>query len=319
MYRNPKPETSMMVLNDDDVRERLRWPDALTALEQAFKSRYKNPQAFIMPERVGIGLAQRNLLTMPCADQDGWFGVKQVAVTPENPLRGKPSVQAWYTLFDPTGTPVLACSATFLTKFRTSAVSAIAAKYLSYPDTKTLLVIGTGSLAPWMAEAHTQTVAYQKVLVWGRDKERTRRTVGIIRGRLSMKVEPIFDLERALFESDVVSVATTSRMPIIEREHVRYGHHFDLVGAFTPEMIEVDAGVVRGSEVYVDDLHACKAEAGDLIQAQEYGWSFDRVKGDLAKVVSEPILRGNMTLFKSVGLALEDLVVAKLLVKSWLN
>jgi ornithine cyclodeaminase/alanine dehydrogenase-like protein (mu-crystallin family) len=309
----------MIVLNDDTVRERLKWPDVLAALEQAFKLRYKNPKAFIMPERVGMGVDHGNLLTMPCADQDGWFGVKQVAVIPDNPRRNKPSVQAWYTLFDPTGTPVLACSATFLTKFRTSAVSAIAAKYLAFPNSNTLLVIGTGSLAPWMAEAHTQTIRYQKVLVWGRDKERTQRTVGTIRGRLRMKVEPIFDLERALFESDVVSVATTSRTPIIQGKHVRYGHHFDLVGAFIPEMIEVNVDVVKGASVYVDDLDACKVEAGDLIQAEEYGWSFNRVKGDLAKVVSEHVIRTNVTLFKSVGLALEDLVVAKLLVGSHLN
>jgi alanine dehydrogenase len=303
----------MNLLNDDAVREKLKWPEVLSSLEQAFKLRYQNPKAFMMPERIGIGVTQGTLLTMPCADQEGWFGVKQVSVIPDNPSRNKPSVQAWYTLFDPTGTPVLACSATLLTKIRTSAVSAIAAKHLAPTNAKTLLVIGTGSLAPWMAEAHTQTLSYQKVLVWGRNEEKTQRTVGAIRQRLRMKVEPMEDLERAIFQSDVVSVATTSRSPILLGQHVHPELHIDLVGAFIPEMIEVDADVVRQAQVFVDDLEACKVEAGDLIQAEQRGWSFDKVKGDLAKVVSKRIERGNVTLFKSVGLALEDLVVAKLL------
>ena len=137
-----------------------------------------------MPERVGMNVPQGTLLTMPCADQEGWFGVKQVAVIPENPKRNKPSVQAWYTLFDPTGTPVLACSATLLTKFRTSAVSAIAANYLAAHDASTLLVVGTGSLAPWMTEAHTQVRRYKKILVWGRNSQKVQKTITEIQQRL---------------------------------------------------------------------------------------------------------------------------------------
>ena len=112
----------------------------------------------------------------------------------------------------------------------------------------------------------------------------------------------------------MITVATTSRTPIIQGKFLRAGQHIDLVGAFIPEMIEVDAETVQKADVFVDDLQACKIEAGDLIQAQQAGWSFEQVKADLAKVVSEQVTSGNITLFKSVGLALEDLVVAKLLV-----
>ncbi len=275
-----------------------------------------------MPERVGMNVPQGTLLTMPCADQEGWFGVKQVSVIPENPTKGRPSVQAWYTLFDPTGTPVLACSATLLTKFRTSAVSAIAAKYLANPNVQILLVVGTGSLSPWMAEAHAQVRDYKKILVWGRNPDKTQKTVKEIQQRLNKPVEAIEKLEDGIAQADVITAATTSRRPIIQGQYLHAGQHIDIVGAFIPAMIEVDAETVKGSSVFVDDIQACKIEAGDLIQAQEMGWTFDEVKGDLAAVVSEVVSAvvsekvdpRNRTLFKSVGLALEDLVVAKLLV-----
>jgi alanine dehydrogenase len=304
----------MNILTDTDIRERLKWPDVLRTLEQAFNTRYQHPNTFAMPERVGIGFEKNSFLTMPCADSEGWFGVKQVSVIPDNPKQDKPSVQAWYTLFDTTGTPALACSATLLTKFRTSAVSAIAANYLAKKDAKTLLVVGTGSLAPWMAEAHTQVRNYETILVWGRDTDKAETSVKEISSRVSLPVNVATDLESAANQADVITVATTSRTPILKGVWLHEGQHIDLVGAFVPEMIEVDADVVKRSSVYVDDLHACKVEAGDLIQAEKHGWSWGKVKGDLAKVVAEKLSRDSVTLFKSVGLGLEDLVVAKLLV-----
>ncbi len=304
----------MKILTDNDIREKLKWSDVLHVLEEAFKARYQNPNVFALPERVGISFNQNSFLTMPCADSDGWFGVKQVSVIPDNPSRNKPSVQAWYTLFDTTGTPALACSATFLTKFRTSAVSAIAANHLANKDAKTLLVVGTGSLAPWMAEAHTQVRNYGGILVWGRNADKADTAAKDISSRTKHSVTAVNNVENAIRQADVITVATTSRAPIIKGEWLRDGQHLDLVGAFVPEMIEVDAEVVKGSSVYVDDLPACKVEAGDLIQAEKHGWAWENVKGDLAKVVSAKQGRGNVTLFKSVGLGLEDLVVAKLLI-----
>jgi alanine dehydrogenase len=304
----------MNILTDRDIRERLEWSKVLHVLEEAFKHRYQNPNAFAMPERVGISVSNNSFLTMPCADSEGWFGVKQVSVIPDNPQRNKPSVQAWYTLFDTTGTPVLACSATLLTKFRTSAVSAVAANYLAKKDAKTLLVVGTGSLAPWMAEAHTQVRDYETILVWGRNFDKAEATAKDISSRTTKPVKVVTDLESAVQKADVITVATTSRTPILGGAWLRGEQHIDLVGAFVPEMIEVDTDVVKGSSVYVDDLHACKVEAGDLIQAEKHGWVWGNVRGDLAKVVVEKPKRDSVTLFKSVGLALEDLVVAKLLV-----
>lgn len=309
----------MEVLTADDVRSRLSWAEGLKELEAAFKTRKR----FQLPERIALSAPGGTLLTMPCADDKGWFGVKQVSVMPGNPGRGKPSVQAWYTLFDPTGTPVLACDATLLTRFRTAAVSAVAAKYLAPAQTETLLVVGTGSLSPWLGEAHLQVRPYQTVLVWGRSAGKAEATAADLELRFhtagfAPHVSVAADLAAAVSQADVITVATTARTPFLKGEWLRNGQHLDLVGAFTPEMAEADADAVKRADVFVDDLEACMLEAGDLIQAQAQGWSFGGVYGDLPSLVAGEADRsgpGRITLFKSVGLALEDLVVAKLLLK----
>ena len=306
----------MKLWSDDEVRAHLTWSGVLTALEDAFQRRAEDPKQFIMPERVALQVPGGTYLTMPCADREGWFGVKQVSVLPDNPANGKSSVQAWYTLFDPTGTPALACDATLLTRWRTAAVSALAANHLVPAQAKRLLVVGTGSLAPWQGEAHAQVRNYETVAVWGRDADKAKRTADTLGSRLDTNIEIAPDLEAAVKETDVITVATTAQRAFIKGAWLRPGQHLDLVGAFVPEMAEADADAIKRADVFVDDLEAAKLEAGDLIQAQAQGWSFDLVYGDLGEVVTGTAGRGGpnrITLFKSVGLALEDLAVAKLL------
>jgi alanine dehydrogenase len=304
----------MTFLSDDDVRQRLAWPEVIEALERAFASK----ASYQAPERVAIRQQGNSYLTMPCVDAEGYFGVKQVAVIPGNASRGKPSVQAHYTLFAPDGEPLLSCSAEALTKLRTAGVSAVAAKHLAPAGVKTLLLVGNGALAPYMAEAHAQVRGYTRVLVWGRSAEKAERTAKALRERLpDSSVEVAEDLADALLEAEVITAATTAHEPIIHGPWLREGQHLDLVGAFTPEMREVDADAVKRAAVFVDDLTAAKAEAGDLIQAAARNWSWQAVRGELADVVAGRARReakDEVTLFKSVGLALEDLAVARLLV-----
>lgn len=306
----------MQYLDDAQVKARLSWPALIGALEAAFARRAAEPGYFVQPERLLLK-GQGSYLVMPCLDGEGYFGVKQVAVLPHNPARGLPGVQAHYTLFDASGTPALSCSATLLTRLRTAAVSALAAKYLAPAAPETLLVVGTGGLAPVMAEAHCQVRRYRRVLVWGRRRERAQQTAAAIRAALGgLEVVVADDLVAALAEAEVISAATSARAPLIPGAALRPGQHLDLVGAFTPEMAEADAEAVKRADVFVDERAACLQEAGDLIQAQAQGWSWELVEGDLSELVSGRAKRQapqRLTLFKSVGLALEDLVAAKLL------
>ncbi len=306
----------MRLLRDHDVA-RLAWDDVFDALRAAFR----DPARYRVAERVQLEAPDGGAwLTMPCASADGWFGVKQVSVLPANAAAGRPSVQAWYTLMGPDGAPTLATEAGLLTKLRTSAVSALAADVLAPPSPRTLLVVGTGALAPWMARAHLQVRPFETVWVWGRRPERAEATVAAILAELqglptrpAVAVAP--DLEAAVRGADVVSVATTSQVALVEGAWLRAGQHVDLVGAFLPTMREVDAEAVRRAQVVVDDRRAARAEAGDLVRAAAEGWSWDAVAGDLADALAGRLERATdrPTLFKSVGLALEDLAVVRLL------
>jgi ornithine cyclodeaminase len=302
----------MQFFSDDDVRNTLAWDDVLAALEAGFRHKDR----FIIPERTMIQAKDNVYLTMPCLDADGWFGVKQVAIVPANNARNLPTVQAHYTLNDPQGTPSVSASATLMTKMRTAGASALAARYLAPADAKTLLVVGTGSLAPWQAEAHAQVRPYERVLVWGRKREKTASTRADIAARLpNVTVTVTDDLAAACQQADVITVATTAKHPIIMGDWLADKPlHLDLVGAFTPEMAEADPLTINKAAVYIDDLAGIRAEAGDLIQASEAGWSFDEVQADLQTLVRDfQPANKPLTLFKSVGLALEDLQVAKLL------
>lgn len=306
----------MRILSDDEVA-RLSWERVLEGLRGAFRDRGR----FEVPERVQLRAPDGGAwLTMPSADADGWFGVKQVSVLPRNPARGLPSVQAWYTLMGPDGAPVLATDAGLLTKLRTAAVSAIAADLMAPAPAASLLVVGTGALAPWMARAHLQVRAYERVVVWGRRTGRAEAVVSeLARDFEGAPVRPALavahDLEEAVRWADVVTVATTSREPLVRGEWLRAGQHLDLVGAFTRAMRETDAEAVRRSQVVVDDARAARAEAGDLAHAADEGWSWDELAGDLADALAGRLRRDptRPTLFKSVGLAFEDLVLARLL------
>lgn len=305
-----------MKLPSTDAALSLGWSAILAALRQAFL----DPGRYRMAERMALPAPDGgSWLAMPCADSDGWFGVKQVSVLPHNPARGLPSVQAWYTLMGPDGAPVMATDAGLLTKVRTSAVSALAADALARSDSDTLLVVGSGSLSPWMARAHLQVRPYRRVLVWGRRPEAATVLAAELGSELvGPEVVAIHDLETAVHEADVITVATTSQQPLVRGAWLRAGQHLDLVGAFNLEMRETDAEAVLRSWVVVDERTAARAEAGDLHQAVAEGWSWEQMAGDLHELLTGRLqpARDRPTLFKSVGLAFEDLAVARLLAGS---
>lgn len=302
----------MRILSNKDVSSSLNWDDVFAALSDAFLQK----DEYFTPDRVVVSTSNdRSFLAMPCLSSEGYFGVKQVSVVPENIGRGLPTVQSWYTLMDPKGRTILSAEADFLTCIRTAAVSALAAYYLAYPRDSALLVIGTGALAPWMAEAHAHLRKYTRILVWGRDGESAERTATEVRLRLpNVTVNTTANLEWATRSVSVVTCATSAKEPVIRGAWLDPIHHVDIVGSFTPTMQEVDADAVVGSDVVVDDRHAVQAEAGDLISAQSRGWKFAKIRADLAEVIKGDFVRGEKTtLFKSVGLAIEDLVLALLL------
>jgi ornithine cyclodeaminase/alanine dehydrogenase-like protein (mu-crystallin family) len=266
------------------------------------------------------GAAPAHLLTMPAWVEGDTVGVKLVTVFPGNAARGLGAVSSIYALFSgETGQPLAIIDGEALTNRRTAAASALASTFLSRPDAVTLLIVGTGNLARHLAEAHPAVRPISRVLVWGRNAGRAAAMAEELRGR-GLNAEPAADLAEATARADIISCATTSAQALVKGADLRPGTHLDLVGAFTPAMREADDAAVLRASVFVDTYPGAFAEAGDLLQAAATGgWSTDLTRADLHELAAglKPGRQsaGEITLFKSVGTALEDLTAAKLLLE----
>jgi ornithine cyclodeaminase len=246
------------------------------------------------------------------------LGVKVVTVMPENAARGVASVQATYLLLDrDSGEAIALLDGEALTLRRTAAASALAARYLARDDARTLLLVGSGRLAGWMARAHVSLrPAIDRVLVWGRDAGRREALAETLRGE-GLPAQAVSDLEAAVRSADIVTCATTAKEPIVKGAWLSPGTHLDLVGGFRRDMREVDDQAVVSAALFVDTYQGALEEAGDLTQPLAAGLILrEQVQGDLTSLVGGSVKgRRNptqITLFKSVGTALEDLAAAQL-------
>jgi ornithine cyclodeaminase len=251
------------------------------------------------------------LLLMPAWRANGMLGVKVVSVFPGNGARALPAVSASYLLCDSaTGQHLALIDGGEITRRRTAAASALAGSFLAREDAATLLIVGSGHVAGLMADAYRVVRPIERVLIWN------IRSAGA--GRLAARIggEAVSDLAAAVQEADIVSCATLSREPPVRGEWLRPGTHLDLIGGFTPAMREADDEAVRRSRVFID-TDAALAEAGDLLDPIAHGvLRREDVAGSLFSLCrgEMPGRRdaGEITLFKSVGSALEDLAAAGL-------
>jgi ornithine cyclodeaminase/alanine dehydrogenase-like protein (mu-crystallin family) len=300
----------------------LAYPGLVDVLQAAFK------QGAIAPLRHhhAIALAGRpeaTLLLMPAweAEASGspfagrHLGVKTVTVFPDNAARAKPAVFGTYLLLSAeTGETLAVMDATRLTAWRTGAASALASRYLSRTDAARLLMVGAGALAPHLVAAHASVRPIREVTLWNRSPERARVLADTLAAR-GLDVSIAGDLEAAVRRADIVSAATISAEPLIRGDWLAPGTHVDCVGAYKPSMRETDDAVVRRARIYVDTRPGAFAEAGDIVQPLAAGVIgkeavlgdlFDLTRGTVAgRQTSEEI-----TFFKSVGAAIEDLAAA---------
>lgn len=261
------------------------------------------------------------LLLMP-AWSDGTppahIGLKSVTVHPGNPAQGLASVQGVYLLLDgATGSPVALIDGPALTARRTAAASALAATFLARTDARRLLMIGTGRLAPELVRAHAAVRPIRDVTIWGRNPATSRDLANQLASD-SFEVNPVTDLEAAVRAADIVSCATTSLDPVFKGAWLRPGCHVDLVGGFRPDMREADDDAIARARVFVDTIEGATREAGDIVQPVESGALHPSdIEADLFGLCRQEH-KGResakeITLFKSVGTALEDLAAAELL------
>ena len=308
----------MRVMNASEVEAALETEALVEQLRQMFRAGASVPQRHHHTVNVP-GAADATLLLMPAWQEGRYMGVKIVTVFPNNAEKSLPSVMGAYVLLSArTGEPLAMIDGRMLTLRRTACASALAAKYLARSDASRLLMVGTGALAPHLILAHAQVRPIKEVLIWGRDAAKAGRLARNLSSR-RLKAQATGDLEGAVRGADVISCATLSKEPLVRGEWLREGAHVDLVGGFTPEMREADDAAVRAARLYVDTYTGALAEAGDLVQPLAQGViQRTDVVGELAELVrgERPgrATAEEITLFKSVGTALEDLAAAQLVV-----
>jgi ornithine cyclodeaminase/alanine dehydrogenase-like protein (mu-crystallin family) len=263
--------------------------------------------------------ASDSLLLMP-AWSDQALGVKLVTVMPSNSARGAATVNAIYVVFDRvSGAPQAVIDGEALTLRRTAAVSLLAARGMARADARTVLVIGTGKLAPYMAHAMTIACRPDRLWVWGRRGEGAQTMAQRLRDE-GLPAQVVDDLESAVRQADVISCATTSTQPIVRGAWLAAGTHLDLVGGFRRGMREADDEAVARSRIVVDTYAGALAEAADILEPLDRG-VIDRtaIVAELAELAagtrSGRTDAEQITLFKSVGTALADLAAARLLLE----
>jgi ornithine cyclodeaminase len=318
------------ILSADDVDRALDDLALIDRLEAMFRTGCEMPtrhhHTVFAPN--GPGSADATLLLMPAWTRgpDGHIGIKLVTVFPDNGRRGLPSIYGQYLLLDgSTGAPVALLDGTMLTKRRTACASGLASRYLSRPQSRRLAMLGTGALAPQLIRVHAKVRPIEDVLIWGRRAEQAQALAGALAMSLPrdlgrpIRVRAVTDCRQAVTEADIVSCATLSKTPLIQGEWLHEGQHLDLVGAFTPEMRESDDRAVARARVHVDTRAGAMKEGGDIVQALANGAIdagdivadlFELARGHKAGRSADDVT--SITLFKSVGAALEDLAAAEL-------
>lgn len=259
--------------------------------------------------------ADSTLLLMPAWNPSKNAGVKIVTVSPENGQFNLPSIQGTYIYFDAIKGSIKAIlEVKSLTVKRTAAASALASFYLSRKDASSLLMIGTGALSINLIKAHASIRPIEKVYVWGRNFEKSKAICEELKDE-RFTLEPIHRIEEKISDVDIISCATLSKTPLVLGKHLKSGQHIDLVGAYKKDMREADDETVSKASVFVDTFQGGLKESGDIVIPLQNGTLKEEdIKADLFQLSSLKkegrTNKNEITVFKSVGHALEDLAAA---------
>jgi len=302
------------MITDEQVRSALPWRTAVESLRAGFAG----GSTTTAPQRHHHAMSDAEdaptLLLMP-AWSHSYVGIKIVAVFPSNRGTDVPTINGNYLLMDgATGVPLAVLDGGELTARRTAAASVLAATLLSRPESSRLVVVGAGRLAGNLARAYAEHFALTDIAVWNHRPAGAERLAAELAGD-GLPASATTELPSAVAAADIVTVATLSSGPVVRGAWLAPGTHLDLVGGFTPTMRETDDDAIRRAEVFVDTMTGALKEAGDIVQPLQSGvLSVEDIRGDLFALCAAPSSPtrgpGAITLFKSVGHALEDLVAA---------
>ena len=256
------------------------------------------------------------LLLMPAWHAGKDAGVKIATVSPNNGKYGLPAIQGTYIYLDAnTGEVKAILDAKALTAKRTAAASAMASSYLSRQDASAMLMIGTGALSKNLIEAHATVSPIKRVYIWGRDFKKASLIASEFETS-PFTVEPINTIEEVVQLVDIICCATLSKTPLVLGKHLVSGQHIDLVGSYKKDMREADNEAIVQCRIFVDSYYGALNETGDIFIPLQNGIiTKDDIKADLFELCAGTkhgrASQQEITLFKSVGHSLEDLIAAR--------
>jgi ornithine cyclodeaminase len=316
----------VLVLNGEEVTRLLPMPECIEVMRDALAALARGealvPLRTVMrvPGVSGfLGLMPGYI--SPLKGQEGALGLKAVSVFPGNAKRGIDTHQGAVLLFEAdTGRLSALMDGAAITAIRTAAVSGVATDLLARRDAGELAILGAGVQARTHIEAIAAVRPLRRVRIWSRNAERAAALASELRPRVKISIEAAASAEAAVREADIVATVTASPEPILERGWLKEGVHINAVGSSIPTSREIDTATMVAARLFVDRRESALAEAGDLLIAMAEGAvKGDHVQAELGEVIigKNPGRRSphDLTLFKSLGLAVEDVASAAYLIR----
>ncbi len=311
--------SELVVLAHDDVKRLLAMDDCIELMAEALadlaRGRSWQPLRFVVrpPEEQSL----MGLMPAHRSSPEPAYGLKTVCIFPGNPARGLDAHQGGVMLFDgETGELRALVDASAVTSIRTAAVSAVATRALARPESRVLAILGSGVQARAHLEAMARVLPFEQARVWSRTAEHARAFAD--EAKASFPVEVAASAEAAVRGADVVVTVTSAREPIVERGWLAPGAHVNAVGSSIPTARELDSATIAAAALFVDRMESTVNESGEYLRAvEEEGIGPDHIRAELGEVLTGSAAGRRsdeeLTVFVSLGLAVEDLAAAEYL------
>ncbi|KTD00523.1 ornithine cyclodeaminase family protein [Fluoribacter gormanii] len=312
---------SLRLLSLDEVQQSITMSQAIKAMENAFIQLAK--QHAKLPLRTGITIDEEDALTltMPAyLAQDKALGLKVASIFPKNSTRNKPSITGFIMLLDATtGEPQALMDASYLTALRTGAVSGLATQYFATDDATHVAIIGSGVQAETQLQAVATVRDIKRVSIWSRNIKNAEQFAAQFANQYTINVYDHISL--AVKDADIICTATASTEPLIHLRDVQPHVHINAIGSHTAMMKEISTEVLKQAVVIVDQLSAVMAEAGEIISAVQQNQLKQEEIVELGNwlIDKNTEYKDQLTVFKSVGLSIQDLSVASVVYQNAIN
>lgn len=310
---------TVKIISAGDIARCIEMKETIAVMKNAFRA--VSSREAVMPLRTSMAIDDHEgmALFMPAyLPESGQISLKTVMTYKNNPTNGLPAIHALVQLFSAaTGQPLAIIDGEYLTALRTGAASGVATELLAAADAERVAIIGAGVQGRTQLEAVCSARKIRQAYIIDLSRQAMESFAEEMERRLTLDVRPA-GLE-VLPEVDIICTATSSRRPLFSHEMLKSGVHINAIGAFRPDMCEIPPETVKNARVFVDQYEACCKEAGDLIQPIETGLiDHNHIRQELGTLLLDSgwdkgALAGQTTLFKSVGLAVQDLVMASMI------